>query len=231
MIKTVSLDLGDTLVYNKPWGYEVLAEPLRDLGYNVSASELFRASAKLRGNKLKPNPNGNNTPSLREVLSSIGIFLTEEQILNLEEANRKAEREVFLYDDVIDFLEWSKNVGITLVLISNAAVNGKAKKHVETFSLSKYFDRMVFSFEVGLVKPNPEIFKVALSGFIKPIHVGDIYEVDIKGAKMAGYDGVLIDRRNVYPEIENRIKTLKQLMEILEKEKEEGELKQQDLID
>ena len=51
---------------------------------------------------------------------------------------------------------------------------------------------------VGISKPNPDIFRFALADAgVNPteaVHVGDIYEADVLGARRAGMKGVLIDR-------------------------------------
>ncbi|BBG24280.1 HAD family hydrolase [Sulfuracidifex tepidarius] len=217
-LEVISLDLGDTLVHNEPWGYQIISDLLKDLGYSVSSKQIFRTSAKLRGKKLKPNPNGNNTPSLREVFSELNINISDDEIKIIEDANKQAEKEVFLYDDVIDFLETVRSMDIKTVLVSNAAYNGKAKKHLETFGLRKYFDKVVFSFEVGKVKPDPEIFKIAIANPREnAIHLGDIYEVDVLGAVNACLQGALIDRRQAYEEIDDKYLNLRDFLRNMEK--------------
>jgi putative hydrolase of the HAD superfamily len=51
---------------------------------------------------------------------------------------------------------------------------------------------------VGVSKPNPEIFRLALAqAEAKPeetVHVGDVYEADVVGARNAGIKGILLDR-------------------------------------
>ncbi|MEJ2771728.1 MULTISPECIES: HAD family hydrolase [unclassified Stygiolobus] len=218
-IKIISLDLGDTLIYNRPWGYEVISQALKDLGYDIPAKKLFRVSAKIRGKKLEPNPNGNNTPSLREIFNELGLKLSDKDIEKIEEARKNAEKEVLMYDDVIEFLEAVKSLGLKTVLISNAANNGKAKKYLETFGLRKYFDKAVFSFEVGKVKPNPDIFKLAIpEGRGRALHLGDIYEVDVIGAINAGLRGALLDRRDAYDEISEKYSNLRKVLKEIEKE-------------
>lgn len=218
-IKIISLDLGDTLIYNRPWGYEVISQALKDLGYDIPAKKLFRVSAKIRGKKLEPNPNGNNTPSLREIFNELGLKLSDKDIEKIEEARKNAEKEVLMYDDVIEFLEAVKSLGLKTVLISNAANNGKAKKHLETLGLRKYFDKAVFSFEVGKVKPDPEIFKLAIpEGRDRALHLGDIYEVDVIGAVNAGLRGALLDRRGAYDEISEKYSNLREVLKEIEKE-------------
>jgi HAD superfamily hydrolase (TIGR01549 family) len=101
-----------------------------------------------------------------------------------------------LYPDAIPTLERLKRDGYILGLISNAPPD--TVKTIESLGLARYIPIVVVSGVVGVSKPNPEIFKIALReaglGPSSAIHVGDIYEADVLGAQKAGMKGVLIDR-------------------------------------
>ena len=77
------------------------------------------------------------------------------------------------------------NVG----LISNTGVTpGKTiSKVLEEYNILQYFDLTVYSDETGLFKPHPKMFKIPLDKFDcspkNAIHIGDMLETDIKGAK------------------------------------------------
>ncbi|MBW2971046.1 HAD family hydrolase [Candidatus Woesearchaeota archaeon] len=104
-----------------------------------------------------------------------------------------------------------------IVLISNTDCFS-IKSVVEKFELDKYFDLMVFSYDTGMLKSNPKAFENALKKLkLKKedvIMVGDSMESDIQGAKNAGIDAVLIDRRD-RREFENKIVTLDELEKLL----------------
>lgn len=74
-------------------------------------------------------------------------------------------------------------------LISNTGITpGRVIKEVfRMYDIQKYFQLTLFSDEIGFYKPHPIMFKTALKQFnCKPqnaIHIGDILETDIKGAK------------------------------------------------
>lgn len=65
---------------------------------------------------------------------------------------------------------------------------------------------IVVSGVVGVSKPNPDIFRIVLRGSgVEPeetIHVGDLYDADVKGARNAGIDGILIDRDGNFGEVD-----------------------------
>ena len=91
----------------------------------------------------------------------------------------------------------------------------------ERAGLSEYLEFVIDSSLVGVEKPHPEIFEMALerSG-IKPdeaVYVGDTYPTDIGGAELAGLHGILIDWVGAYPDATcPRIKTLSELSVFLE---------------
>jgi putative hydrolase of the HAD superfamily len=104
-----------------------------------------------------------------------------------------------LYPDAEPALKRLRAGGYSLVLTSNAPPD--TYRVVEELGLTKYIDNVVISGLVGYTKPHPEIFRIALSrAGVAPdqaIHVGDLYESDVVGARNAGLQGVLIDREGI----------------------------------
>ena len=101
-----------------------------------------------------------------------------------------------LYPDVEPTLSCLKADRFTMGLVSNAPAD--TGRVVEALGLMNYLDSVTISGVVGFSKPNPESFRIALKDVgAKPaeaIHVGDLYEADILGARNAGITGLLIDR-------------------------------------
>ncbi len=68
-------------------------------------------------------------------------------------------------------------------------------KDMKHYGLDQYFDDMVFSTDVGLRKPNPKIFKIALSNVGAraecSVFVGNNLQADILGALSVGMMAVL----------------------------------------
>jgi putative hydrolase of the HAD superfamily len=69
--------------------------------------------------------------------------------------------------------------------------------------LARHFDTVLDSALVGVEKPHPEIFQIALSRAkvvpAETLFVGDTNATDMGGAQLAGLRGVLIDRVGAYP--------------------------------
>lgn len=101
-----------------------------------------------------------------------------------------------LYPDVVPTLKRLRSDGYTLGLVSNAPPD--TVKAINALGLPDYLPTVVVSGIVGVSKPNPEIFRIALkqagSRPEESIHVGDIYEADVLGARNAGMKGILLDR-------------------------------------
>jgi HAD superfamily hydrolase (TIGR01549 family) len=103
-----------------------------------------------------------------------------------------------LYPDAKPALEFLSSVGCLMALVSNAPPD--TDKVVESLGLGKYLRSIIISGVVGYMKPHPEIFRIALGEqSVAPgeaIHIGDLYEADVVGARNAGIKGVLLDRDN-----------------------------------
>ncbi len=101
-----------------------------------------------------------------------------------------------LYADAVPTLDRLKDDGYVLALVSNAPPDTKAA--VDALGLGLYLDPIIISGLVGFSKPNPEIFRIALrEADVTPeqtVHVGDLYDSDVVGARNAGILGVLLDR-------------------------------------
>ena len=107
-----------------------------------------------------------------------------------------------LYPDAEPTLRRLDRDGFKLALVSNASADVEAM--VTSLGLRRYFPVVVVSGVVGVSKPNPDIFRIALkeSG-VEPgetLHVGDLYDADVKGARNAGISGVLLDRDGSFGE-------------------------------
>jgi HAD superfamily hydrolase (TIGR01509 family) len=86
--------------------------------------------------------------------------------------------------------------GLRLGVVSNS--DGRVEAALEAAGLREYFDVVLDSALVGVEKPDPAIFLAALEALgVRPdeaLYVGDLYEVDIVGARAAGMEAVLLCR-------------------------------------
>jgi putative hydrolase of the HAD superfamily len=88
-----------------------------------------------------------------------------------------------------------KAAGIRLAVVSNS--DGRAAAALAAAGLLEPFEFVIDSGEVGVEKPDPRIFHIALDRMgMKPadaLYVGDLFEVDVAGARAAGMDVGLLD--------------------------------------
>ncbi|EMI46041.1 HAD family hydrolase [Rhodopirellula sp. SWK7] len=86
--------------------------------------------------------------------------------------------------------------GLRVALISNLA--SPYKRAVVRLDLESYFDAILYSCDIGFAKPDPEIYRDALtklnSTANSTLMVGDSQRSDVDGPMAVGIRGFLIDR-------------------------------------
>ncbi len=110
-------------------------------------------------------------------------------------------------------------------IVSNTMIPGPLlDQQLEEEGLLKYFPVRVYSSDVGVRKPHPEIFLAAMRALnIKPQHtifIGDKPDLDVKGAKRLGMTTVLKVRKGMPPRSRHQpdhiIKHLTELPKLLQ---------------
>jgi len=97
-----------------------------------------------------------------------------------------------------EMLEDVRARGYSIGMISDVAwglTSDFPMRDVKHYGLDEYFDDFVFSTDVGIRKPNPRIFKLALFNIgakaEESVYVGNNLQADIKGALGVGMTAVL----------------------------------------
>ena len=92
-------------------------------------------------------------------------------------------------------LDGLRSLGLRLAVVSNS--DGRAESHLGNADMLRGIEFVVDSHLVGIEKPDPAIFAVALGRLGTPpertLFVGDIRSVDEAGARAAGMRFVLLD--------------------------------------
>ena len=90
------------------------------------------------------------------------------------------------FTDAVPVLNALRERGVRLVLLSNIGVD--IRPQLATTGLAELLDDVVLSYEVGMVKPDPGIFRSALERLGRPaaqtLMVGDSASADIGGAAL-----------------------------------------------
>lgn len=91
--------------------------------------------------------------------------------------------------------------GFTLAVISNS--DGRVEADLAAKGLRAQFATVVDSHLVGVEKPDPGIFRLALERLNATagtaVYVGDLFSVDVLGARRAGLSAILVDPLGRYP--------------------------------
>jgi putative hydrolase of the HAD superfamily len=103
-----------------------------------------------------------------------------------------------IYDDVPEALNYWREHQIELGVLSN--FDSRIHRVLPALGLSRYFNSVTISTEVGAAKPDPAIFWAALNKHKCPPtavwHIGDSYQEDYQAARAIGIRGIWIRRRN-----------------------------------
>lgn len=219
-LTTVFLDLYQTLAYFHPPREQRQARALREFGLQVEESLLPRAY--LAADHYYTLANAEEPLHLRSRQERHRVYVRFQEVLmeevGLGHATHLAEavygrywemeRELRLFPDVEPALAQLKVEGFRLGLITN--VSDDPTPDLERLGLKGRFDTVVASCLVGLDKPDPRIFQVALEALgaapHEAVHVGDLMSADVEGARSAGIKAVLLDRHDLqrglhYPRI------------------------------
>jgi HAD superfamily hydrolase (TIGR01549 family) len=134
-------------------------------------------------------------------LKTLAEILNHSAKIETSEIEQEIEREISsvkLFPEVYEVLLGLKKANIALALVSNLSPP-YAKPILEL--LPNIFDSLVFSFEIGFIKPEKEIFSCLCTKLnCSPdeiLMIGDSLSSDIKGANNFGINSLHINRKGV----------------------------------
>ncbi|MBI2151844.1 HAD family hydrolase [Candidatus Woesearchaeota archaeon] len=111
----------------------------------------------------------------------------------------------------------------TLALISNTD-SISIERVMEKFSLKQFFYKTFLSYNLGLIKSEPDFLKTVLKELkldaTEVLVVGDSLQSDIYPAKKMGIKAILIDRKNKR-DVQPKINSLQELPSLIKKIEEE----------
>ncbi len=216
-IRAVSFDVGGTLIDPWPSVGHVYADVARKHGLDVSAAELDARFAEVWKRRRGFTYSRANWMEIVD-LTFAGLTQVPPSQTFFEEIWARFDQPDAwrIYQDVLPTLKVLGRRGFRLAIISNW--DERLRPLLGRLGLSKYFDAIVISVEVGFSKPAPEIFNIAARMLNLPpaaiIHVGDDPEDDFAGARAAGLSALLLDRSGSLPNSDT-IRELTALCEIL----------------
>lgn len=133
------------------------------------------------------------------VLAAIGVN-DPGAIKAVQKAFTAREGGYRIFPDTKQTLDDLKQLGKRIGIVSNSTPKGAANRRpiLQKHGILEHFETIILSSEVGVAKPDKEIFAIALNEMNvedpkRVWHVGDFYGADVVGARNAGIAPVLFD--------------------------------------
>ena len=206
-MKAVFFDAGGTLVHiDYPRVSTVIRNVLaREVDDDAFVAAEYSGRAAVEAGMARgdlPTDSSRWSVHFRAMLAAMG--LNEEEFNKVAPAILAAHHQKHLWSGVFpgtaDGLRSLKEAGYTVAVVSNA--DGTVEELLTAVGLRRYLDFVVDSGKVGVEKPDPRIFEMALSqAGLEPAdvyYVGDIYPIDVIGARGVGMTPVLLDPLDRY---------------------------------
>jgi len=206
-IETVLLDAGGVLL---DLDYAFLGRLLEIRGHAVRVSDLARAEAVSRAAVDRRVREGGTTADgwrdyFRILLREAGtpVEIRETIIDILWEAHESVGLWTVPAAGAPEIVRQLKDLGFRLGVVSNA--EGNVQRDLDVAGYDGMFGTVVDSHLVGVEKPDPAIFRIALERLHSDprtaVHVGDVPAIDVEGSRAAGIAPVLLDRFDLYPSL------------------------------
>jgi putative hydrolase of the HAD superfamily len=156
-VRAVLLDLYDTLAWTQ---WPTMRAELEDR-FGIGQAELLRAFTTTRQAR-SIGTFGSAEGDLAAVLEAAGVPADEELVHELNETRMKAfaENGVHLWEDSLPTLRELRARGLRTAIVSNC--DHSTRPIVGELGLEREADAVVLSFEVGVAKPDPGIYRAAL---------------------------------------------------------------------
>ena len=201
-IRAVTFDLWNTLLTGTPGAVEirsrfwreVIVERGLDIGDDLLHGTLSMLPTRF-DEEWRAGRQYGPTEALADCFTAFGDRLASEDRDALAAAFEAAsyELEVAPVADAADVLSAVAATGVAVGIISdtNLAVGRHLRTYLDQHRILQHVTFAAFSDEVGVYKPDPAIFRVALDGLgiddpTTVAHVGDLMRTDVAGARAMG---------------------------------------------
>jgi putative hydrolase of the HAD superfamily len=221
MLKAVFIDVGNTLLYEKPSRFEIYAEGARRRGVELSTEAMTELMRRAHRELPREVAGGfrYTDPWFTVYITRIfheylGIAKSELGPLQAELFGRFGRAETFaLFPGAIELLESLRRRGLALGIVSNWSP--RLPRLLDELGVAARVDFVLCSALERAEKPAAELFERALAragvGPGEALHAGDDVEKDLRGARAAGLAAVLVDRAGAHAGEEPRVGDLFEL--------------------
>jgi putative hydrolase of the HAD superfamily len=205
-VDLLCLDAGNTVVF---LNHARVAEACAPHGFRVNAATLIRAEGETklaleRGEELNVTWSESHRPAARGWGQTVGTILARgglpvDRVPAMLDAlwpdHCALNYWSLVPEGLVDSLAQARATGVRVAVISNS--EGMLEKLFGQLGILGALDLVVDSGVVGVEKPDPRIFRVALDRFgvspARALHLGDNFATDVLGARAAGIRVALVD--------------------------------------
>ena len=208
-VRAVLFDAGNTLL---EINYGVIADALRRHGVDVAPDRLRLAEQRARLQLDEDLCSGISTKTTETFRRYLG-YMFDNAAIPWDERAERVWRALRGYNPPVGVwncpapqapgvLARLRSDGLGIGCISNS--NGSVARALEQAGLAAHLDFILDSGIVGIEKPDPRIFRLALDaaglGPEEAVYVGDLYSIDVVGARRAGLRAILLDPLGLWPQ-------------------------------
>ena len=186
MIKAVVFDLFETLITEWVSDKYLFSQCARDLGIDPN---MFKSLWEKYGTALSTG-RMNYHQVLQQICRETGVCVPEERVTQCQAKRVAGKEQCFcrMDPDVLSMLSALKEKGLQLALCSNCSQD--EIRPLFTSPLFSFFDAVILSYQVGLMKPDPAIYHLCAGKLsVSPeacLFVGDGGSRELYGAENAG---------------------------------------------
>ena len=222
-------DVDDTL-YEQIVPFENAYKSLFDM--DIDMEKFYLLSRYYSDVKFEASRNGEMTMDeyhiyrIQEAAKDLGVFLTDEQALNMQKEYKKNQQKLQMSDITINILKLARKNNVKLGIITNGLSEHQWSK-IEALGVERWIDKdnIIVSGDYSINKPDVRIFEIMQEKLQLPndflYYIGESIENDIVGANNAGWKSIWINRYkqksskevDIYKIAENN----NELFEIIEK--------------
>ncbi len=225
--KAIIFDLDGTLRVSRPRFMDALLDIIRGQGFTVNEARwkeverwvhyYWARSPELQYD-MEQHGDGYPWPLfMQRLLTKAGCKASPEDVRRLVEVFGEVyQPESVLMPGARETLEQLRARDWVIGILSNR--RDPYHEELDALGIAEFFDFVLAAGEVGIWKPEPGVFHVALerAGNIPPqasVYIGDNYYADVMGARAAGMDVILVDSRGIFEDADcPRVRALPEIV-------------------
>lgn len=228
----IIFDLDDT-IYNLMEPFEKTHEEMYADRTDAPCEQLFMASRVYSDEAYYMEEKGLITREeefayrIQKTYADVDIEVSMEEAKQFEKRYRYHQKHIHVPEEMVEILDMCKKEGIFIGILTNGKSINQQKK-IDALLLERWFpkEKIYISGDIGISKPDKRAFFAVQEGLLlnpeETWFVGDTFEVDVEGAKAAGWHSVWFNHRKrkapegeISPDVE--VRSLQEMKEWIQK--------------